>query len=970
MKTIFASSLRVKQVLLLLLMTIPALNAQNSKVTEHRLSNGLTVWLNEDHSQNKVTGTLVVRIGAKDSPNTGIPHYFEHIMFKGTDKIGTVDYEKEKPLLDEIKKQYSLLSQTSDPKEIEDIQKRINTLSIEAAKYAIPNEFTNLISKYGGSGLNAYTSWDRTAYFNTFSPQYLEHWCYLNSERLINPVFRLFQSELETVYEEKNMYSDAMGREAMDRVIARVAAPHPYQYTIIGSTENLKKPDLAKMEEFYNTYYVAGNMGLILCGSFSEKEALPVLEKTFGRIRPGNPPRPVCEQPRPFNGVEQFSVKFPIPFIQGRVLIWRGVPSGHEDEAAMEVAIRIFSNKGETGLLDKLYRTGKVMTAGAQFNNMNDMGAAAIFFVPKLPFGTISSAQKEATKILEQVKRGEFGDDLFQQLKNEMLQDYTTLLEDLTSRGRTYASLFAAGEHWSSHHQKLERVRSLTKQDVVDVVNRYFTGNYLQVSKKTGRYPKDRIQKPPFAPLPLHNKGAKSEFARFLETLPVGNSDLRFLDFETDAKPVSVIEGNDLVKLYTGANPINDLFTLKLNYQVGVYERPVLEQVAFYLSLLGTSRHGSDQFKDKLQQLGATLSFEAYNETFTINVRGFDAQLKPTLELLGHFLTDVKGEKKALKKLVENKKISRKAILKSSQDMGEALSEWVRFGDKSTYSTQLSLKEIKALKADRLVGELKSVLSKECDIHYVGNESAEQVASLLKQYLPLDKVEERTANPIDLDAVVPEKPYLYILPDKKSTQTIIKGYLFAPPFESDKERAYLELYRVYLGGGMNSLLFQEVRELRSLAYGAYSVSYLPSKRAQTSKATILEAHLSTQGDKATDALLLLDSLLSVKPEDAGRIEYAQEALRSAASNNYPTFRKKSEMAVRAVRRGFDEDPALWLLNRMESVDRPEFARYISEKLQQSHPRAYVVVGNPKKLDMKALAKLGEVVVVDPKKIYR
>ncbi|MDO4790024.1 MAG: insulinase family protein, partial [Porphyromonas sp.] len=229
-------------------MTIPALNAQNTKVTEHRLSNGLTVWLNEDHSQNKVTGTLVVRIGAKDSPNTGIPHYFEHIMFKGTDKMGTIDYEKEKPLLDEIKKQYSLLSQTSDAKEIEEIQKRINTLSIEAAKYAIPNEFTRLISKYGGSGLNAYTNWDRTAYFNTFSPQYLEHWCYLNSERIISPVFRLFQSELETVYEEKNMYSDAMGQEAMNRMIARVAAPHPYQYTIIGSTENLKKPDLAKME--------------------------------------------------------------------------------------------------------------------------------------------------------------------------------------------------------------------------------------------------------------------------------------------------------------------------------------------------------------------------------------------------------------------------------------------------------------------------------------------------------------------------------------------------------------------------------------------------------------------------------------------------------------------------------------------------------------------------------------------------
>ncbi|MDO4790023.1 MAG: insulinase family protein, partial [Porphyromonas sp.] len=739
---------------------------------------------------------------------------------------------------------------------------------------------------------------------------------------------------------------------------------------IIGSTENLKKPDLAKMEEFYNTYYVAGNMGLILCGSFSEKEVLPILEKTFGRIRPGNPPRPVCEQPRPFNGVEQFSIKFPIPFIQARAMIWRGVPSGHEDETAMEIAIRIFSNKGGTGLLDKLHRTGKVMTAGAQFNNMNDMGAAAIFFVPKLPFGTISSAQKEATKILEQVKSGEFSDELFQQLKNEMLQDYTTLLEDLTSRGRTYAALFSSGEHWSAHEKKMDRMRALSKQDVVEVVNRYFTGNYLQVSKKTGRYPKDRIQKPPFAPLPLHNKGAKSEFAQFLETLPVGANDIRFLDLKTDAKPIKVLEGNDLVKLYTEENPINDLFTLKLNYQIGIFERPVLEQLAYYLSLLGTSKYSGDRFKDKLQQLGATLSIESYNETFAVSVRGFEAQLKPTLELLGHFLTDVKGEKKLLKKLVENKKISNKTILKSSQDMSEVLSEWVRFGRRSVYTKQLSLKETKALQADELVGELKGVLARECDIHYVGNESAENVAQLLKQYLPLDKVTEATQNPFDREAVVPKRPYIYVLPDKKSTQTTIKGYLFASPFESDQERAYVGLYSVYLGGGMNSLLFQEVRELRSLAYGAHATGHLPSKLAQRSKPTILEAHLSTQGDKATEALLLLDSLLSLRPDDAGRIEYAREALRSVISNNYPTFRKKSETAVRAVRRGFDEDPSLWLLNRVEDVDIPEFAGYISDKLQQAHPRAYSIVGDLRKLDMKALEALGEVIIVDPKKIYR
>ena len=180
------------------------------EVKELQLSNGMTVWLNEDHSQPKIFGAVVVNAGAKDCPNTGIAHYFEHILFKGTETIGTIDYAQEKPWLDSISSCYDQLASTKDEQQRSVIQQDINRLSQKAGEYAIPNEFNRLISKYGGSNLNAATSWDYTYYHNSFTPQYLEHWCWLNSERLINPVFRLFQGELETVYEEKNMYADDM----------------------------------------------------------------------------------------------------------------------------------------------------------------------------------------------------------------------------------------------------------------------------------------------------------------------------------------------------------------------------------------------------------------------------------------------------------------------------------------------------------------------------------------------------------------------------------------------------------------------------------------------------------------------------------------------------------------------------------------------------------------------------------------
>lgn len=154
------------------------------QVKEIRLSNGLTVWINEDHSLPKVFGAVVVKAGAADCPNTGIAHYFEHMMFKGTDKIGTVDYEKERPWLDSISAKYDLLAQTADETTRRQIQADINRLGAKAAEYAIPNEFSNLVSRYGGSGLNAATSLDYTVYYNTFLPQYVDQWASLNSERL------------------------------------------------------------------------------------------------------------------------------------------------------------------------------------------------------------------------------------------------------------------------------------------------------------------------------------------------------------------------------------------------------------------------------------------------------------------------------------------------------------------------------------------------------------------------------------------------------------------------------------------------------------------------------------------------------------------------------------------------------------------------------------------------------------------
>ena len=422
------------------------------EVKELKLSNGMTVWLNEDHSQPKVFGAVVVKAGAKDCPNTGIAHYFEHIMFKGTDRIGTIDYQAEKPWLDSISAQYDLLSQTHDEAERTKIQQHINELSLKASDYVIPNEFNRLISKYGGSGLNAGTGYDETFYYNSFLPQYMEQWCWLNSERLISPVFRGFQGELENVYEEKNRSADGMGEAMekimgavfMEKIMGAVFKTQPYAYPIIGSTENLKNPRLSDMAAFYKKYYVASNMGLILCGDITPDSTLTaLLEQTFGRVQTGTAPERGYSPMPDIQPNEKYEVKLPIPLIGIEALIFKAPTDFEPDADALDLANGLLSN-GKAGLLDSLMNEHKVMMALATSMAFADAGGSAILIIPKL-LGKMKTAEERIMEQVHKVMNGQFSTEQMEALKQELVMAAERELETISGRSQLMIDAYAKG---------------------------------------------------------------------------------------------------------------------------------------------------------------------------------------------------------------------------------------------------------------------------------------------------------------------------------------------------------------------------------------------------------------------------------------------------------------------------------------------------------------------------------------------
>ena len=952
-----------------LVLSLSASYAQNDnfpKVREIKLSNGMTVWLSEEHSQPIVNGAVVVKAGAKDSPNTGIAHYFEHIMFKGTEKLGTIDYPSEKLYMDSIVCQYDALVKTTDKNEENQIQKEINRLSIEQSKYVVPNEFDHIITRFGGSGLNAYTSYDITAYFNTFTPDYMEQWTEINSERLLKPVFRLFQSELETVYEEKNMYADNMMTSPLEKVLERFYEDNPYQYPIIGSSENLKKPNLREMEEFFRKYYVGNNMGLILCGDFDSDKVIPLLERTFGRIPAGEVKDETPEPLKKLNGREAMKVKVPIPVVKAFVKLYRGPEAGSDDKEALEIICSMLNNDNGTGYLDKLMVDNKLMMSQAMFTDMmKDGSIIMIAALPKLMFQSKGKAEKLVNKEVDRIKKGDFSDSLFTSVKQELRRGILMGYESSEDRLSLLIDNFTNGVSWDKYQSKLARLESLTKEDIVVCANKYLNDDYLYVSKKYGNYPKDKIEKPDIRPIPQSSESdIRSAYYDSLDRTDTTKMKIRLVDFNNDFSTVKLAEKCDLY--YKNLNA-NNIFECSFIYRIGTDAEPLLSVTDQYLYLIGTDSLSHSEFRKSLQLLGAVMDFDSKDNYFKITVKGFDENYAGTMELVKHFMSSAKGDKKMYKQIKSAIKISDKSFLQSGDDVANAIAEKIRKGDKSSYLNRVTSGEISKLKDNSLTDLFNEIQKYECDIHYSGTLPQNQVEKvILATVNPESFTKENRAFELT-DFQTYDKPVIYFFNNPKSRQSIIKGYLTTPEKVSVEEREKLRLLNYYFGTDMTSVMFQQIREFRSLAYRANSRLKMEAPKHKDQIAAI-ETHLSTQSDKTIEALTLLDSLISNMPLNESSYNSTKRSICNFANNMYPEARTLTSDVSTDKTAGYSK-PWQAELCGANDLEISEFEAFYS-KIMKDSQRVYIIVGNKKDIDMDKLGEFAEIKYIDSKSFYK
>lgn len=945
-----------------------AANAQGNplEVRQFELSNGMQVWVNHDASQPIVYGAVVVRAGGKDSPDTGLAHYLEHLLFKGTEELGTVDYASEKVWLDSIAVCYDRLASTSDDEGRKAIQKEIGRLSQKAAEYAIPNEFDRLIARFGGTGLNAGTSYDYTYYYNTFSPQYIEQWAELNSHRMMHPVFRLFQGELETVYEEKNRGADNTMQAPLFEMIKEFSGSNPYSYQVIGSTENLKNPRLGEMMAFFDKYYVGCNMGLILSGDVDPEGLEPLLERTFGRIRRGERPDKAPVEVAPFTGVRNVKVKAEIPLIKIAVYAFNGPTDREADAPALDLATGLLTNGFSSGLMDSLITGHKLLLgAAARVPLFNEMGIAGFAVVPNLPFGSLPKAEKLCWEQIRKVQRGEFSDREVEALKLEAARNAEEALESIAGRAEQMVSVMSQGRGWDEYLAQVEAIRSITREDIIRVANKYFTDKYIRFEKVMGTYPKDNIAKPELEPVVPRHAGERSEYAKRLEAMPSRDVAPRLVDMRSD---VQRLEVTPHVKLYYKENPVNDIFRLTIRVTRGTQEDPRITHVASFMNTLGTDSLSVQQLSKAWQALGTTFSVSAAGHSFDLSISGFEDRLDESLRLLRHFIDHAKADNDSFKELLTGIDLEKQTFFSGgTSNIMSAMQQKVFYGDKSSYLTQMDKKELKAVGTKGLMDTFNDLMDHGYTVLYSGRMPAGEVAGALSRRLDLGRA-VKTEDWLRIKNMTYDSPtvFFYDLPGSRQAQMMTYQTFDRPKSGADK--AALEVLGEYFGGGMFSLMFQEVREFRAMAYSASGTTDAPDPAYGDDSARFITT-LGTQADKSLSAIQLVDSLLRTLPIKENNLESARYSIVAKANNGYPTFRSLPATVSNYDRLGYTEDPDKVILDNLQGIDAAALRAYY-EKAVAPAPVVWVIVGDRKAMPMDEIARYGTVVELKKADIYK
>lgn len=929
----------------------------------YTLDNGMRIYMSVNKETPRIQTYMAVKVGSKNDPSetTGLAHYFEHLMFKGTENFGTSDYAAEKPMLDEIERLFEIYRVTEDESERKAIYHKIDSVSYEASKLAIPNEYDKLMAVIGANGTNAWTSADETVYVEDIPSNQIDNWARIQADRFRNGVIRGFHTELETIYEEKNMSLTQDSRKIWEALDQGLFPNHPYgKQTTLGSQEHLKNPSITNVKKYHDTYYVPNNIAVCVSGDFDPDEMVATIEKYFGDWEP-NPSIPALEY-APEKPIETPIVKTVYGLESETVAIGWRLPGASDlkTSAVADIAGSILSN-GKAGLIDiNVNQQQKALGLQAGYSPQPDYASFLVMGSPKQG-QTLEEVRDLGLEQIAKLRAGDFDESLIAATINNLKLSKMRMLERNSSRAQSYVNAFIAGIDWKDAVGEIDRLASVTKEDVVKFANEYLGENsYVIVYKRQGEDKEvQKIAAPAITPI-VTNRNLQSDFLKEIQASQVKPIEPVFVDFE---KEMSEFEYASGVNVLYKKNEVNDIASLNITYNKGLLDDPALSVAMDYISYLGTPDMSAEQIASKLYELAGSFRAGAGATQSSISVGGLSENMGEVLKLAENLIFNAHPDEEILANIKSDIIKSRINSKKSQSACHSALLEYVEYGPEYIDATTLSNAEVMALTSEELLAKVRAVYELGHEIRYYGPMSeselknclsenhyvAENAVQLPKKYVPTLKVESSKVVLAQYDA---KQIYYDQYSNRGETLNV-------------EEQPYVALYNEYFGGGMNSIVFQEMREARGLAYSARGSLYTPTFADDN---YTFSAFIATQNDKMRQAIEAFDEIINEMPQSESAFSVAKDAYISRMRTRRVTGMSVISSYVSCRDLGIEEPMTRLIFEKVQDLELSDVVA-TQQKWVKDREYVYAILGDIKDLDTNYLKTLGPVEVVTLEQIF-
>ena len=920
----------------------------------YTLDNGLKVYLTSYADAPRVQTNIAVRAGSKNDPSnaTGLAHYLEHMLFKGTDVYGSLDYEKERPLLEKIESLYEEYRSIdmSDTINRERVWSQIDSISGEAAKFAIANEYDKMVTSLGAKGTNAYTSNEKTVYINDIPSNQIEKWLRLESERFRYPVFRLFHTELEAVYEEKNRGLDNDGRKMFEALLDGLFPTHQYgQQTTIGTIEHLKNPSLTEIRKYFNKYYVPNNMAICLSGDFDYDETIKLIEKYWGGFEMKEEPTFEVIKESPITEVVETEVWG--PEAERLYMGFRFDGSNTEDSKMLSMIDMVLSNSS-AGLIDLNLNQSQELIGGGCFPMiMKDYSLHGFYGSPK-PGQTLEEVKDLLLSQVEEVKKGNFPDWLVGAIISDLKLNQIKKLESNSGRANEFVDAFTLGISWEDHQNEMAELEKITKQDIIDFANEnYSDNNYVVVYKRTGEDKSiPKVDKPAITPVSV-NREDQSDFLVSITEEKVKDIEPVFLNFEEDIKKSTV---GDLNLIYK-ENIENERFRLNYIVDMGTNNDDRLKLATDYLKYLGTKELSSSEVQQEFYKLGCDLSVNCSSEKVQVTLSGLQSNFDESVMLFENILSNAIADEQALDNLKLSKiKERTDAKLNKQTILWSAMMSYAKYGDNSSFLNKMSEEKLNNVTSSELVDLIHNLTSYTHRILYYGPEEINVISEKLTELhtnntnlTPVPEKVKYTELPLDV-------PTVYIVDyDMQQAEVLLLA-------KGDNLQInvipQIMFHNSYFGGGMSSIVFQEMRESKALAYSVYSTYSIPK---DLNKSHYSFSYIGTQSDKLGEAINGMTELLENMPQSEENMENAKKGIEQKIRTERITKSKLLSSYENAIKIGIDYDIRTSVYNQVKDMDMTTLLNFHNSHISGEN-RVVMVLGSKENLDLEVLKNYGEI----------